>query len=248
MLMICLISVGFLVRYKVSDMLNSALEQTIARQTADVSMIAEERFQKELTELAYAANYLTEHPGQDTEKNILNGLDKHNSNISVGLITLDGKAIHGESLSKSSFARISMAYSGKNVVDFCAGKGLLFAVPVYSSDNNDNVHAVLYKLYSESILTELFAVVEYDSESKILIQDKSGQIVVPYHNYDSKEKELFNDPTIFESFKDIRKKLETKRAAAVYYNGPCGELFLFGADFPQTNCSMVGYVPWSAVA
>ena len=235
-------------RYKVGHMLNGALEQTIARQTADVSTVAEERFNKELTELEYAANYLTKHPSPENEKNILAGLDKNNPHISVGLMKLNGEAIHGEMLRKTTFPRLVMAYRGNKVVDFCAGKGLLFAVPIYSKDNNDNVHAIIYRLYSEEILTELFALIEYDSESRILIQDRSGQIIVPYHDYDEKDKELFKDPTVFEKFKNIRKKLESQRAAAVYYDGPKGELFLFGADFPQTNCSMIGYVPWSAVA
>ena len=46
----------------------------------------------------------------------------------------------------------------------------------------------------------------------------------------------------------IRNKLTRDRSAAIYYKDSMGELFLFGADLPQTNCSIIGYVPWNAVA
>ena len=85
-LIVALIAVGLLMQYKVSNMLNITLEQTIARQTADMSVVAEERFAQELAELNFAANYLSEHPGHDNELNIVAGLDKNDPGVSVGLL------------------------------------------------------------------------------------------------------------------------------------------------------------------
>ncbi|MBD3878199.1 MAG: hypothetical protein SR1Q5_00735 [Quinella sp. 1Q5] len=67
-----------------------------------------------------------------------------------------------------------MTYRDNEVVDYCAGKGLLFAVPVM---HGGNVQAVIYRLYSEKLLTDLFGLAEYNSDAKLLIQERNGQIL-----------------------------------------------------------------------
>ena len=232
-------------QYKVSKLLISALEQTIARQTADMAVVAEERFSKELENLQMAARYISSHPGQETEINVLERMKKEDQEVAIGLIKLDGQATYGVPLYKKDFSRLPMAFQGNDVIDYCIGSGLLFAVPVM---NGDNVRAIIYKLYDDRFLTDLFGLEEHDSDSRFIIQERNGQIIVPYVDYGEADKDFFTDLTILDGFKQVRKKLETSKAAAVYYKGPRGELFLFGADLPQTNCSIVGYVPWSAVA
>ena len=230
-------------QYKVGNMLNAALEQTIARQTADIAVIAEERFNKELSQLRFAAQYISKHPG--TEADILNELRLSGQKAETGLVTIRGETIQGIPLYKEEFNRLPRAYRGNEIIDYCIGNGLLFAVPVM---NGDRVRAVLYKLYDDRVLTDLFGLNDYDYDRKLLIQERNGQIIVPYDDYGEMDKEFFMDPTILDGFNKVKDRLKTSRAAAVYYEGPKGEFFLFGADLPQTNCSLVGYVSWSAVA
>ena len=234
---------GFLMQYKVGNMLNAALEQTIARQTADIAVIAEERFNKELSQLRFAAQYISKHPG--TEADILNELRLSGKKAETGLVTIQGETIQGIPLYKEEFNRLPRAYRGNEIIDYCIGNGLLFAVPVM---NGDRVRAVLYKLYDDRVLTDLFGLNDYDYDRKLLIQERNGQIIVPYDDYGEMDKEFFMDPTILDGFQKVKEKLKSSRAAAVYYEGPRGEFFLFGADLPQTNCSLIGYVSWSAVA
>ena len=231
-------------QHKVSNMLKIALEQTIARQTADMAVVAEERFGKELAQLRFAAKYISAYPDQATEINILKELSSGGSGVNVGLIRLDGQAV-GMSLSKADFQLLPTAFSGNEIVDYCVGKGLLFAVPVM---NGDNVRAIIYRLYADRLLVDMFSLVEYESDSRMLIQERSGQIIVPYYNYGTEDQAFFNDPTILESFAEVNEKLDSSRSAAVYYEGTRGQFFLFGAKLPQTNCSIVGYIPWNAVA
>ena len=232
-------------QHKVSNMLKIALEQTIARQTADMAVVAEERFGKELAQLRFAAKYISAHPEQATEVNILKELSSSDSGIKVGLIRLNGQAVIGMSLSKEDFRRLPTAFDGNEVVDYCVGKGLLFAVPVM---NGDNVRAIIYRLYADRLLVDMFGLVEYESDSRMLIQERSGQIIVPYYNYGTEDQAFFNDPTILEGFAEVNNRLDSSRSAAVYYEGTRGQFFLFGAKLPQTNCSIVGYIPWNAVA
>ena len=236
---------GIFIRVMVGGLLNTTLEKNTAKQMADMSIVAEERFDKELSMLRIAADYLEKYPGQENEKNFLNLLRQNDPKISVGLISLDGKALLGQDLSKWDFLRLPMAYRGNPVVDFCPGKGLLFAVPVFK---NDNVHAVIYRLYGESLLTDLFGLAEYNSDCRLLIQERNGHIIIPYKNYNEQDRKFFEDPKIVDSFKEVREILKTHRAGAVYTESPLGKYFIFATDLPQTNCSMVGYIPWSAVA
>ena len=248
-LAICLLSVGFLMQHKVKILLNEALEQHLTRQTANLSMMAEERFKREINRLEYMAKYI------ETHNQNFNGIigqmnnaraEMKETGISSGIITMNEKAIIGESLSYFDFKRLPMAFRGSKVVDYCSGKGLLFAYPIY---NGDNIKYVIYRLYDDRLLIDLFGLEEYDSYSKILIQDNNnGQVVVPYRGYDEADKAFFADLKVSEDFARVRERLQRSKAAAVYSESSKGKFFLFGADLPQTDCIMIGYVPWSAVA
>ena len=242
---VILAAVGFLMQQKFGDMLNATLEQTISNQTADMAIVAEERFSQELAELHFAAKYLSTHNDSETAADVLKELNKYNAGVTAGLILPLGQGVIGKSLSKFDFLRLPMASQGKDIVDYCAGKGLLVAVPVI---NSGRVHAILYRLYSEDLLTDLFGLAEYNTESRFLIQERNGQIIVPYKSYGEEDKEFFKDVSVVNSFKKVRALLNYHRSAAVYYEGARGKHFLFGADLLQTNCVMIGYVPWSAVA
>ena len=240
-----LILAGFFLRGEVRDLLNATVEKMMAKQAADLSIVAEERFGTELSELRLAAEYLEAHPNSSAAENFLSLLKAGNENISVGVLKLDGGAIYGRILSKWDFLRLPSAYRGNDVVDYCAGKGLLFAVPVM---RGGNVRAVIYRLYDEKVLTDLFGLAEYNSSARLLIQERNGQIIVPYENYGDDDKKFFLNGAIQKGFKIIREKLATNKSAAVYSDGALGQYFLFATDLPQTNCTMIGYVPWVAVA
>lgn len=243
--MLSLILIGFFLSGEVNNLLNATLEQMMARQTSDMSIVAEERFSKELAELRLAARYIEAHPNSSTEENFLSLLKMNHEKISVGMLRFNGGALHGENLSDKDFLRLHEAYRGNDVVDYCVGKGLLFAVPVM---RGGNVTAVIYRLYGENLLTDMFGLAEYNSESRLLIQERNGQIIVPYRNYGEDDKKFFADETIQHGFKIIREKLATHKSAAVYSEGERGKFFLFATDLPQTNCTMIGYVAWAAVA
>ena len=121
----------------------------------------------------------------------------------------------------------------------------MFAVPVIKDGLID---AVIYKLYPGNLLTDLFGLAEFNSDRHFLIQERKGQLIIPYKNYGDEDKKFFSEKSIARSLKKIYDRLETNRAAATYYESALGKYFLFGADLPQTNCTMIGYVEWSAVA
>ena len=132
-------------------LLNETLERSVARQAADMSVIAQERFDRELSELTLAANHLAlESDGEDAAR-ILASLRGKSGGMTVGLLSIHGDAIRGAALSRWLYWSLPRAYRGQNVVDFYPRRGLLFAVPVI---RDGNVHAVLYRLYDHKGLAD----------------------------------------------------------------------------------------------
>ena len=246
-LMVCLLAFALLMQYRMTLLLNNALEQQLTRQTANLSMMVEERFNKTFENLEYLAKHIEESPSvlPDLVRRLNAARNEFKvRGITIGIIDLNGKALQGTSLSNSDFKELYMAFRGNRVVDYCEGKGLLFAYPIF---NGNNVRYVIYRLYEERVLFDNFGLEEYDSASHILIQNSNREVVVPYRGYSKSDETFFADPVIYEDFFKIRDKLKYSKAAAIYSDSSQGKYFLFGSDLPQTDLTMIGYVPWSAV-
>lgn len=240
---IILLVIGSLMQGKMNNLLNSLTEQEVARQTANFSLLAEERFNRELSQLALTAKFIERNPDRQEAAMQILAADKNGT--FCGLLSRNRGVVYGATISRQDFRQLRDSFAGKQVVDYCAGKGLLFAVPVY---NGDNVRYVLYRLYDESILTEMFGLEEYGSDSRILIRERGGNIIVAYGNFTKSDKDFFQDTAIRAGFNDVQQKLITRKSAAVYTESAHGNYFLFGADLPQTNCSLMGYIPWETMA
>ncbi|MBR2179646.1 MAG: response regulator [Selenomonadaceae bacterium] len=247
MLLLCLLAFALLMQYKMTKLLNNALEQQLIRQTANLSMMAEERVDKTFENLEYLAKHIEESPSvlPDLMKRLNAAKAEFKvRGILIGIIDSNGKAIQGEGLSHSDFKNLYMSFRGHRVIDYCSGKGLLFACPIY---NGNNIRYVIYRLYEERVLFDNFGLEEYDSASHILIQNSVGEVVVPYRGYNKKDKDFFADHVIAEDFYKVRDKLKYKKAASTYSEGSKGKYFIFGSNLPKTDLKIMGYVPWQAV-
>ncbi|MBP5200512.1 MAG: Hpt domain-containing protein [Schwartzia sp.] len=238
-LLLILISAALFMQSRVTNHLNGTLEKTVARQAADVSLLAEERFARELASLQTAASVLSSAQSEIEIRRVLNALHGTESGVIVGLLGPDGKPVYGAPLTEKEFPRLSQA-KGSGVTDYHEGKGLLFAVPAQEG-------RVLYRLYDESVLIEQFGLPEVSTGSRMLIQDPGGKVVIPYKGYRTSDRLFLSHPVIQNRIAHIREKLQTEPAAAVYCSTEHGEFFICGARLPETNFAAVGYVPWAAV-
>ncbi len=225
-------------------LLNRTLEKTVARQAADLSIIAEERFNQEFEALSFAAGLLSSAPDKAEEARILSELRGSEDGVSVGIFSVEGKAISGEYLSRRNFLSLPNSFRGQRIVDYCIGKGLLFAVPIR---HGPNIRAILYRLYSDAVLPNRFSLTAYHPYIHLLLSDKTGQILVPYKRFSEESKNFYTQPAVREAFANIREKLGTNRAASACVEIDGKTFFLFTSDLPQTNCAVSGYIPWSAV-
>ncbi|SHK66372.1 Signal transduction histidine kinase [Selenomonas ruminantium] len=233
---------GIFIQQRIVDMLNKAAEHSVARQTEDLSLLAGERFRRFLTPLQTASKHLSEH--EEDKEDMLKMLAQQNPQGQAGLIDFQHHTL-GRSVSSTSFPRLQLAFHGNTVIDYNPDIGILLATPVIYGDN---VRYVLYQIYPISMLPQLFALSDYDAFTHVIIQYHDGTLAVPYENYTTEDTKFWADDTIQKGMQEVHHRLERNKAAAVYTEGAEGKFFVFGADLPQTDFSLIGYMPWSAVA
>ena len=166
--------------HRTQVILNNTLEKTVARQAADLSLLAEERFRQEFESLALAAELLAASPNKIEEERIFSGLRGTEKNVSVGILSVQGEALSGSYISRRSFLGLPHAFRGQNVVDYSSRDGLLFAVPIR---HGQNIRAVLYRRYGDTMLPDRFRLTAYHPGVHLLLYNNTGHLVVPYKNY-----------------------------------------------------------------
>lgn len=259
LVMVCILAIaGYFMQAKMMEFLNRTLEESFARQAADMAIAAEERFDRELNALRYVSRCIedTERVFENERDVLVNKLKRDDERVLAGLVSIDGSRITGDEIPYADFKHLSEVFRGQQVVDYNPRTGLLFAVPVM---RGRNVTAALFRVYDSSMLTDLFGMETYHSEGRVLIQEHVhregersketyGTIIVPYRDYSTSDMDFFQNPTIMEGFQEIHRRLYRQRSAVIYSEGSQGKFFLFGADLPRSNCSLIGYVPWHAIA
>ena len=260
LVMVCIIAIaGYFMQSKMMEFLNRTLEESFARQAADMAIVAEERFDRELNALRFVSRCIEDTDmitGKERDY-LLQKLKRDDERVLAGLIDLKGGRIAGDEISFGDFKHIGRVFRGEQVVDYNARSGLLFAVPVM---RGSTVTAALFRVYDSIMLTDLFGMEIYQREGRVLIQvhvhqegeerskEAYGNVVVPYRDFDVSDMAFFSDPAITKGFEEVHRQLYRQRSAVVYSEGPRGKFFLFGADLPRSNCSLIGYVPWHSIA
>ncbi len=238
---------------RAKDLLNGTLERSVARQAADFSVMADERFGRELGELTMAASAIGPNSDSEAARQILSalntGIDQpsgiQKENITVGLLSVGYSPIIGNSLSRWDFLSLPQAFRGQNIVDYCQGRGLLFAVPIL---RDGNVCAVLYRLYGDDALPTRFTLTEYNPSVHLFLRDKLGHLIVPSPQYKEQDQQFCDSLAIRKTFGLLQDQLTTRRAASVYVEHEGMRCFVFASNLPRANCTVAGYIPWTTVA
>ena len=228
-----------------ASLMISSLENIVSHQATNVALLMERQFQEELSVLSLAADCIEPSPGDDALARILKELRGPDAGVSVGVISIDGESVLGDVFPYRSFKNLPMAMHGQPIVDYREGYGIIFAVPVM---RGGNVCGVLCRLYSDKMIPWRFRMTAPDSSMRLLLQDRSGQMIVPFRAYGDEDTSFFKSSEARETFIRLRTQLEAQRAASAYLKKDGKQYFLFAADLPHANCTVTGYVPWSSVA
>ncbi|MCR5536119.1 MAG: response regulator [Succinivibrio sp.] len=245
LVLVCIIGLGALMHSKVTRLLNSTIEQIVSKQAADMAVLAEESFAREMVELRYAASFLAHNPGEQTEGKLLKELNTSKPGVEVGVMHLDFLMQPEHRRSLDIFPNFIQAVRGNEVTDYSHEQGLLFAVPVIV---RDNVKAIVYRIYDEDLLSKFFGSNDLNNEGRFLLASQTGQLMIPYDDDYDADRKFFSDPAIQRGYDKVWNLLRRKRSAAVYCESTDGRYFLFGADLPHFNCTMIGFAHWESLA
>lgn len=224
------------------------LEQHMNNHIKNLSLIPSERFERESTRVSNISNYIETHPDNFFE--VLQRIesakeDFKNRGFSVGILTKDYIPIQGERLDPKDFSKLPLAFQGSDVVDYCAGKGMLFAAPIHT---NGNVEYIIYNLFDEGVLEDKFGLKDDANENHIMITERDGKTIIPYPEYNDEDESFFSDPEIVEGFKTVNEQLLEQRSSVIYANTSNGNFFLLGANVPKTDFVLLGFVSWRTAA
>ena len=164
LVMVCILAIaGYFMQAKMMEFLNRTLEESFARQAADMAIAAEERFDRELNALRYVSRCIedTERVFENERDVLVNKLKRDDERVLAGLVSIDGSRITGDEIPYADFKHLSEVFRGQQVVDYNPRTGLLFAVPVM---RGRNVTAALFRVYDSSMLTDLFGMETYHNE------------------------------------------------------------------------------------
>ena len=242
-LIICLVAFGLLIKSEMTKLINETLEQNLMRQAVNLSVMEEELLDQELARVKLFANYLETHP--DTFDEMVERLnitkdEMARNGLIVGILTPDYDPIVGKSISPEDFKRLPSVLKNDGIIDYCEGKGLLFAVPVIQ---DNRVEYITYRLYSKGVIFRKFALKDIKDDSHIVIQNELGQEVIPYMDYSDK-----NSQIIAAGSAKIKEKLNAEKVAAIYNENDNGRYFIFGANLDNTDFTMLGYIAWDKMA
>lgn len=244
LLILGLIYICYFVKIKIND----TLEQHLQNQIEIISLITTERIEREMTRTNAFANYLETHP--DNIGEIVNNMESAKERFkqrgfSSGILSTDFIPIQGERLNPEQFVQLPKVLQGTEIIDYCAGQGLLFAEPVYSEDK---VEYIVYNLFEESALANKFGLKEDADKDHIIIKERGGDVIIPYPDYGEADENFFSNEEVKQKFDIIEEKLLTQKSAIINCNFSMGNHFLFGVTLPKTNFIIIGYVTWESAA
>ncbi|MBQ9536314.1 MAG: hypothetical protein IJU79_00835 [Desulfovibrionaceae bacterium] len=93
LLFLCILIVIIPVRNKVNDLFNKTHESSLARQVADLSLLADQKFEREIMSLDLAAEYLAPYSTEQWKHFFKIREADLPKEIKIGIIGTDGSAI-----------------------------------------------------------------------------------------------------------------------------------------------------------
>ncbi len=234
---------GYMFQDRIDNLLTSAVEKLVVKQTLSYSVMTSERIRGGFRDLKLAAKVIEKNP--ETIPVLTDELRKsHWAHPEVGVVRFYGDEKNPVNFEKRLFWRSDELLRGKDVVTYHPGYGLTLITPIYT---NGKVTAAAYKFYKSESIPYIFGFSTYEKTGRTFIAEK-GSTVTEDYDYTEEEEKIFGDSKIRQGFAEINYLLETEKAAALGVKTlGLGRYFIFGANIPQTDCVLIGYVSWKTL-
>ncbi len=232
-----LLLVGLLFQNRVGELLTGYTGHQTRRQAEALASQASEKLMTELENLAYIAARIESDP---QEIGRFMPAIVNDAGVRHGLLSLDGRALYGDTLSPRMYNGIQTAFRGKSAITFVHNQGLLFTCPVFHARN---IKYVLYRFYPMESIERRFSISCYDDLGKVMVVTRDGDVVVPFTNTSPDDEAFFLNAIIQESYQNMHREMEVSVAAAGAFKTEKGEMILFEAEIPGTDYLVAGFVP-----
>ena len=234
--------VGGLLGMKMNQLLIDHMENQVTEQSTLIAEQINQVIEIQFVQLNNIAGALERNA--NVSENVLQTVKNEQEGITVGMVTLDGETVFGETIDCSDYEGIRKSFRGAEAVSYAEDKGIMFSVPVF---NGKNVKYVLYKLYEEDVLLETFGRDCYKGKGQVLWADTEFQVVIPFvdSQYDM---DFLMSESMQKGFDDIKDKMNVSTAASTYVKGEGGRYFLFVAEVAEHEVYAVGIVPEEALS
>ncbi len=232
-----LLLVGLLFQNRVGELLTGYTGHQTRRQAEALASQASEKLMTELENLAYIAARIESDP---QEIGRFMPAIVNDAGVRHGLLSLDGRALYGDTLSPRMYNGIQTAFRGKSAITFVHNQGLLFTCPVFHARN---IKYVLYRFYPMESIERRFSISCYDDLGKVMVVTRDGDVVVPFTNTSPDDQAFFLNAIIQESYQNMHREMEVSVAAAGAFKTEKGEMILFEAEIPGTDYLVAGFVP-----
>ncbi len=237
--------VGALMLWKMFAVIRSSVESRVSDQAAVLAQLASSRLDDRLDEMERVASYLTR-LDEEEMGGALDRLLNAPSQISAGILRLDGTPVSGRALLSTEYPAIQAAFQGTRFARYRRGEGLLFTAPVYSG-NGTTVKYALYDFFDQYALFRDFGKGCFEDEAMLMLADRDQHIVIPISDAPTETDSFFQRPQVKDAFFALGQR-RTENAPSVYCRSPGREDLLFISQLTQSNLFLVGVVPYGAVA
>lgn len=237
-----LLFVGAMFRERLGNLLTLYTESQTKRQAETLAGQVAESLGTELKNLGYIASKIEANPD---EMDRLMPLLLNDAGIKQGLLSINGQAVFGDSLSLRTYDGIQASFRGTSAITFVPGQGLLFTCPVF---HGENIRYVLYRLFPPETIAERFSIRCYDDIGKALVITRDGDILVPFAQNEPEDTKFMQSEEMRRLYRSMHREREVAVADAHAFMTEWGEMLLFEAEVPGTDYLVAGFVPKEKVS
>lgn len=234
---IVLLFVGLLLNSRIKSLLYRFVEGQVARQASAVAEKASEEFRTEILSLRTRSLVLEQEP--DKLETVYTAMMNATPYMQLGILSTDGSAVFGETVSASDFPGIQASFRGNGTVSYNAERGLLFSCPVY---RGDNIKYVIYELCPKEYIADRFSISCYEGMGRALVLSRNDELIVPFENSSDDDISFFFGEEISSVFADITEGLQLDASASKRVVTSRGEMYVFASEIPDSTFYLAGFV------
>lgn len=233
--------VGVLLYMKLDELFHDYVGSQVSKQAATMAELVNEKIDIQLKSMEGLSHEIEK--DNDRMSEILNAYVDVDSNISYGVLTINGNLVYGDSslmLNARDYTGITNSSRGNFAASYKKGEGFLLSVPVF---RNRNVRYVLYKFFSEDVAKNIFGMKCYDGNCYASIRDEDGKEVIGSLNEKYGDSPIWGDSRFADIRSHLKDLLNVSISASILEREGMENFFVFMADLKLPGLSLVGVVP-----